>query len=123
MTDPFIKLTRKEEEIMHIFWTQGPLFVKDLLAHFDEPRPHFNTVSTFVRALEEKGFLSHRAFGTSYQYFALIDQDRYSQMSLGGVIDKYFNRSALRAVSSLVEAESLSVEELKQLISLIENRK
>ena len=56
-------LTAKEEEIMGYFWEKGPLFVKQLLDFYDEPRPHFNTLSTIVRGLEEKGFLSHEVFG------------------------------------------------------------
>lgn len=61
-------LTVKEEEIMGYFWEKGPLFVKQLLEFYDEPRPHFNTLSTIVRGLEEKGFLHHEVFGNTYQY-------------------------------------------------------
>ena len=61
-------LTAKEEEIMGFFWEKGPLFVKQMLEFYDEPRPHFNTVSTFVRMLEDKGYVSHRVLGNSYQY-------------------------------------------------------
>ena len=60
-------LTAKEEEIMGYFWEKGPLFVKQLLEFYDEPRPHFNTLSTIVRGLEEKGFLHHEVFGNTYQ--------------------------------------------------------
>ena len=62
-------LTAKEEEIMGYFWEKGPLFVKQLLDFYDEPRPHFNTLSTIVRGLEEKGFLSHEVFGLSKRVF------------------------------------------------------
>ena len=59
------RLTAREEEIMGYFWTKGPLFVKQLLEFYDEPRPHFNTLSTIVRGLEEKGFLAHHTFGNT----------------------------------------------------------
>ena len=62
------RLTAKEEEIMGWFWQKGPLFVKELLEYYEEPKPHFNTLSTIVRGLEEKGFLAHKNFGNSYQY-------------------------------------------------------
>ena len=65
-------LTVKEEEIMGYFWEKGPLFVKQLLEFYDEPRPHFNTLSTIVRGLEEKGFLHHEVFGNTYQYYAVV---------------------------------------------------
>ena len=61
------RLTVKEEEIMGWFWQKGPLFVKELLEYYEEPKPHFNTLSTIVRGLEEKGFLAHKNFGNSYQ--------------------------------------------------------
>lgn len=56
-------LTAKEEEIMGFFWEKGPLFVKEMLAFYEEPKPHFNTLSTIVRGLEDKGFLSHHTYG------------------------------------------------------------
>ena len=58
-------LSAREEEIMGFFWEKGPLFVKEIVGLYEEPRPHFNTLSTFVRALEEKGYLSHRTFGNT----------------------------------------------------------
>ena len=59
------RLTAKEEEIMGWFWQKGPLFVKELLEYYEEPKPHFNTLSTIVRGLEEKGFLAHKNFGNN----------------------------------------------------------
>ena len=59
------KLTKKEEELMQIFWERGPMFVKDIVPLYDEPKPHFNTISTMVRTLESKGFLDHEAFGNT----------------------------------------------------------
>ena len=62
-------LTNREEEIMERFWDRGALFVHDLIRDMDEPKPHYNTVSTIVRGLEEKGFVGHERFGTTYRYF------------------------------------------------------
>jgi BlaI family penicillinase repressor len=113
-------LTAKEEEIMGYFWDKGPLFVKQLLDFYDEPRPHFNTLSTIVRGLEEKGFLSHETFGNTYQYYAVVSRDDFKKKTLKGVISKYFNNSYLGAVSSLVKEEEISLDELKQLIRDVE---
>lgn len=113
-------LTAKEEEIMGYFWEKGPLFVKQLLDFYDEPRPHFNTLSTIVRGLEEKGFLSHEAFGNTYQYYTVVSRDDFKKKTLKGVISKYFNNSYLGAVSSLVKEEEISLDELKQLIRDVE---
>ncbi len=113
-------LTTKEEEIMGFFWTKGPMFVKQLLDFYEEPKPHFNTLSTIVRGLEEKEYLSHETFGNTYQYFAVISEENYRDGTLKNVVSKYFNNSYLGAVSSLIKEEEISLDELKQLIAEVE---
>ena len=114
------KLTRKEEELMQWFWQRGPLFVRELVALYPDPKPHFNTLSTMTRSLEAKGYLSHNASGTTYQYFPVVSAEEFRKGSLSQVIDKYFGRSYLGAVSALINEEKISVEELKELIREIE---
>ena len=114
-------LTKKEEEIMGYFWNEGPLFVKQILDFYGEPRPHFNTISTIVRALEEKGYLSHHTYGNTYQYYAVVSQDDFKKKTLRNVICKYFNNSYLDVVSSFMKEEDISLEELKGLIREVEN--
>lgn len=114
------RLSTREEEIMGYFWDKGPMFVKEIVELYDEPRPHFNTLSTFVRGLEEKGYVGHRTFGKSYQYYALVSRDDFKKKTLKGIISKYFNESYLGLVSSLVKEENISLEELKELIREVE---
>ena len=113
-------LTAKEEEIMGLFWEKGPLFVKEMLAFYDDPKPHFNTLSTVVRGLEEKGFVAHKTFGNTYQYYATVTRDDYRRGTLRGVVSKYFDNSYLGVVSTLVQDEDISLDELKQLIKQVE---
>lgn len=115
------RLSRREEEIMEFFWEKGPLYVKEILTFYKEPRPHFNTISTFVRGLEANGFVGHKAFGGTYQYFAVISKDEYKKHTVKGIISKYFDNSYLGLVSSFVREEEISVDELKELIREIEN--
>jgi len=115
------KLTNKEKEIMELYWQHGPMFVRELQEHYAEPRPHFNTLSTMVRLLEKNGFLGHKQFGNTYQYYALVSEKEYGRSSLAGVIRNYFDNSYLSVVSSFVKEEKISVDELKQLIKQIEN--
>ena len=117
------RLTAKEEEVMGFFWEKGPLFVKQPLEFYPEPRPHFNTLSTIVRGLEEKGYLAHTAFGNTYQYRAAVSTDEFKRGTLKSVISKYFNNSYLGVVSSLVKEEEISIEELKELIKQVEEGK
>ena len=114
------RLTKKEEIIMEFFWEKGPLFVRELRELYPEPKPHFTTLSTQVRNLEEKGFIDHKDYGPTYQYFAKVSKEEYKQSSLVGVIDKLFNKSYINAISTLVKEDKVSVDELKELIDMIE---
>lgn len=113
-------LTNKEEEIMEQFWNDGPLFIQDLLKRMTNPKPHYNTVSTVVRGLEEKGFIGHEQFGNTYRYSAIISREEFSKMSLGNLIGKYFNHSYASVLSMFVQEEKLSTEEIRQLINEVE---
>lgn len=118
------KITTKEEEIMNFFWERGDLFVKQILEFYIESKPHYNTISTMVRTLEEKGFLGYHSFGNTYQYYPLISKEEYNNKNLRNLVKKYFGNSYKRVVSTLIEEEDLSLEELKELIREIEkNRK
>ena len=116
------KLTNKEEELMQFFWQYGAMFVKDVVLLYDEPKPHFNTVSTMVRTLETKGFLDHEAFGNTYRYRPIISQEEFSKGVLGNVVTRYFENSYKRAVSPLIEEEKISVEALAEIIRMVQNQ-
>ena len=107
---------------MNYFWDHGPLFVRELRELYPEPRPHFSTLSTQVRTLQEEGFIGHKAYGPTYQYFARVSREEYKQRSLIGLIDKYFDNSYISAVSALVKEEKISVEQLRELIELVEKQ-
>ena len=115
------KLTNKEKEIMDLYWQHGPMFVRELLELYAEPRPHFNTLSTIVRILEREGFLGHKKYGNTYQYYPLITEAEYGRTSMAGIVKNYFGDSYLSAVSSFVKEEKISLEELRELISEIES--
>ena len=116
------KLTRREEELMQCFWAHGPLFVRELVEMAPEPKPHFNTLSTMVRTLETKGYLSHKSFGSTYQYYPVVSEAEFSRRTLGNVISRYFENSYMGAVSALVEEEKISVDDLRELLDRIENQ-
>lgn len=116
------KLTAKEEEIMSYFWDRGALFVREIVLIYGEAKPHFNTISTIVRSLEERGFLAHEVLGNTYRYFPVVSADDFRQSQLTGVVDKYYNNSYLGVVSSFIEEEKIPLEELKRLIAEIENQ-
>lgn len=116
-------LTKREEEIMKLFWEKGPLFVKEIIPMLDEPQPHFNTISTIVRGLETKGYVAHEAFGNTHRYYAAVSESEHGKNTLANIVNHYFGNSYLSAVSSLVKEEKISLDELKSLIELVENQK
>lgn len=118
------KLAAKEEEVMTLFWQHGDMFIRDLLNYYEEPKPHYNTVATQVKFLEEKKFLGRRPMGNTNQYYALISEKEYKGSALRSVISQYFNNSYTSVVSHFIEEESMDLDELKALINQIEmNRK
>ena len=117
------RLTPKEEEIMSCFWQYGSLFVRELLEKLPEPKPHFNTVPTFVRGLEAKGWLTHEQIGNSYRYSPAVDVAEYRDKSLRGLVNRFFGRSYVSFVSSLVKEEKISTDDLRALIEQIESQK
>ena len=118
------KLAAKEEEVMTLFWQHGDMFIRDLLNYYEDPKPHYNTVATQVKFLEEKKFLGRRPMGNTNQYYALISEKEYKGSALSSVISQYFNNSYTSVVSHFIEEESMDLDELKELINQIEmNRK
>ena len=112
-------LTEKEEEVLRLFWSHEKLTVKEVMDLIEGASLHFNTVSTFVRSLEQKGYLSHETFGQGYRYFAVVSAEDYSKNVLGNVVSRYFNNSYKRVVSALVSDGVLSESEIEDLLNTI----
>jgi predicted transcriptional regulator len=117
------RLTNREEEIMTIFWEKGPSFVKDIIALLPDPKPHYNTISTIVRGLEESGYLGYEQFGNTYRYFAIITRNDYSKYTLKNIVNKYFKKSYSSVVSLFAEENDISEEDLKNILKEIEAKR
>ena len=116
------QLTNKEEEIMQILWKLEKAFVKDVLSEIDSDKPHYNTLSTIIRNLEEKGYVGHTAYGKTHQYYPLVSIEDYRNKFMNSAIKDYFNNSYKNVVSFFAKEEKISVEELKEIINLIEKK-
>lgn len=117
------KLTGKEEEIMILLWKHGPCSVKTLMTYLEPPVPHINTVSSFVRLLEKKGYVGHEpgSYG-GFNYFAIKPIDDYRRTAVGRIVKNLFG-SCFSMVSQLVEDEKLDADELRRLLEMVENKK
>lgn len=113
-----MKITDREEEILNYFWKNGKSFIKDIVASHNDPKPHYNTISTLVRNLEEKNLVGHEKYGTTYMYFPLISKEEYVKKNLDEEVKKYFNNSYKSLISSLVDSKDITIEEIKELIEL-----
>ncbi|WP_419214117.1 BlaI/MecI/CopY family transcriptional regulator [Maribacter sp. X9] len=117
------KLTNKEEAIMKILWRLKKAFVKDIMEEILEDKPHYNTLSTIVRNLEEKNFVGFTAYGKTHQYYPLVTKENYYRTHVNKDMVGYFDNSYKNLVSFFAKEEKISVEELKEIINLIENNK
>lgn len=117
------KLTKKEEEIMIVLWKLQKAFVKEVMAAITTEQPHYNTLSTIIRKLEDKGYVGHNSFGNTHQYYPLIAKEDYRKNFMSKAIENYFNNSYKNVVSFFAKEEKLSVEDLKEIIKTIENQK
>ena len=116
------KLTNKEEEIMQILWKLKKAFVKEVLAEIVDDKPHYNTLSTIIRNLEEKGFVSHNAFGKTHQYFPIVKMEDYRKRFMSNAIENYFDSSYKNMVSFFAEENKISADELREILAIIEKK-
>ena len=116
------KLTNKEEEIMQILWKLKKAFVKEVLAEITIDKPHYNTLSTIIRNLEEKGFVSYNAFGNTHQYFPIVKMEDYRKRFMNTAIEQYFDSSYKNMVSFFAEENKISAEELREILAIIEKK-
>lgn len=116
------ELTRAEEEIMQILWNLGKGFVNDVLDHFPEPKPAYNTVSTIIRILEKKGFIDHKAYGKTHEYYPLMSKQEYTRQFMGTVVKGYFDNSLHKMVSFFTGDGTMTMNEMEEIRKIIDQQ-
>ena len=111
------ELTKAEDQIMQILWKLNEGFVNDIVDKMPEPKPAYNTVSTIVRILEKKGFVDHKAFGKTHQYFPLISKQEYTRSFMKNFMGSYFGNSFKEMVSFFAKEDNMSVGEIEKLMN------
>jgi predicted transcriptional regulator len=112
------ELTKAEEQVMQILWEMYEGIVRDLVDQFPEPKPAYNTVSTVLRVLEKKGFVDHKAYGTTYVYFPLVSKKEYSKFQFTNLIKNYFNGSFPKMAAFFARENNLSIQELEEMLDM-----
>lgn len=110
------ELTKAEEQIMQVLWTLDKAFVKEIIDELPEPKPAYNTVSTIVRILQDKGFVDHDAFGKSHRYYPVIDKETYTRKFIRNFIGNYFGNSFSQMVSFFAREENIDLKELEEIL-------
>jgi len=116
------KLTKKEEELMKILWKLKKAFVKEIVDQYPDPKPHYNTISSLVRLLQDKGIIGFTQYGNTYEYFPLISREEYRGSFMKQVISDYFDNSYKNAVAFFVREKGLKPEELEEILRMIKEK-
>jgi len=114
------ELTKTEERIMQVLWKLQKAFVKDIIDDLDEePKPPYNTISSIVRILVKKGYVTYKAYGKTYEYFPAISKDEYTKTTFSKLFSGYFDNSPTSLLSFMVKEEKLSAKDIEELRALI----
>ena len=114
------ELTRAEEQVMQVLWKIERGFVKDVVELLDNPKPAYNTISTIIRILEKKGFVDHKAYGKTHEYFPIVSKKDYTKTFFGNFLNKYFSNSFPQMVSFFSNENNMSLEEMEKIRVLLE---
>ena len=115
------QLTKAEEEVMHLLWQLKKANVASILKELPEPKPAYNTVSTIVRILEDKGFVDHEKVGKGHVYFPLLKKSDYSNESINKLVNGYFQGSFQSMVSFFMKKNDISISELEEILNKIKD--
>ena len=117
------ELTKAEDQVMQILWKLGKGVVKDIMEKMNDPKPAYNTVSTIVRILETKGFVDHKAYGKTHEYFPTISKEKYTKFYLNNLLKGYFNGSFQNLVSFFAKENDMSASDLEKLLDELKKQK
>lgn len=110
------RLTRAEEEVMHILWEMDEGVVKDIVEKFEDPKPAYTTIATVLKVLERKNFVDYKKVGNTYLYFPLISKTEYTKFQLSSLLKNYFNGSFPKMATFFARENDLSLIELEEII-------
>lgn len=117
------ELTRAELEIMQVIWDKGKVLVHDILSEMSEPKPAYNTVSTVVRILEKKGYVGHKAYGKTHEYFPLVEREEYTNGYMNSVLNNFFGGSISRMMSFFTRNEKISLSEADEILKILQEKR
>jgi BlaI family penicillinase repressor len=118
-----VKLAKREEQIMQVFWDLKKAFIRDIIPLLPEPKPHYNSVATIVKILEDKGFLEHETVGNMHCYSPIISREKYQKFALKDIVSQYFDNSYPRMLAFFAKEQNLTAKELNEIVKIIKSEK
>jgi BlaI family penicillinase repressor len=115
------ELTKAEDQIMQILWEIRKGFVKDVIAEMPDPKPAYNTVSTIIRILENKGFVNHKSYGKTHEYYPIVDRDTYRSFFLRNLLRNYFGGKFEQLVSFFAKDNDLDINDMEEILKNVES--
>lgn len=115
-----MKLSKSEEKLMDLIWSNEPLFMKDLLEIHPEPKPAPSTVATLLKRMQQKGYVGFKLFGNSRQYHALVEKPDYFSGQVNTIIKDFFSDNPLQFASFFTKKTDLTTQELEEIKKLVE---
>lgn len=119
----FKPLTKAEEQIMQALWKIGKGFTKDIIEALPKPKPHYNTASTLLKILIEKGFVTAESVGNAHLYIPVVGKETYSKASMKQLLKGYFDGSFSSMLSFFAKEKDISLKELEEVIRDIKSPK
>ena len=110
------KLTRAEEELMQKIWDLEKAFLKDIIEAMPDPKPAQSTVATLLKIMETKGFIGHKAYGKSFEYFPIVMRKDYTKAYFGQYLNSYFGGSFKKMLHFYMEEDDLDLQTLDELM-------
>ena len=107
---------------MQVLWKLERAFVKEIIAELPDPKPHYNTVSTMVKILEEKGFVAHEKLGNAYRFYPVVAEADYQEKAVSDVVSRFFDNSPMKLVNYFAREQKLDAAELERLVNLIKDQ-
>ena len=115
-----MRLSKAEEQLMELIWKHGKVFMKELLETYPDPKPATTTIATLLKRMQEKGFVGFTLYGTSRQYYPLIDKAAYFSKHVKGIIKSYFDDSPMQFASFFTRSTDLTTSELEELRRIVD---
>ena len=111
-------LTAAEENLMKLFWSLNSFYLKDVMEQHPEPKPHQNTVSTYLKILVEKGYLTTEKEGRIFKYSVAVPMEDYRNFLLKEVAANFFDNSGKDILEFLFRENLLQKEDLREHFDL-----